>query len=131
MAKTSAIDRARTTSQVTKAPTTMAADATIARSLRRPIRTRGRTAGGGASMLFLDALATLKESRAGRSANRRATSGFYRPSAARRSRTLDDHRDRVATAQAQGREAAFRDAVFHRVDERREHARAAAADGMA
>src|SRR5437870_9372543 len=47
-----------------------------------------------------------------------------------RSRTLDDHRDRIAAAKAQGRETALGAAVLHRVSKRREDAGAAAADRM-
>src|SRR5437773_10061906 len=47
-----------------------------------------------------------------------------------RSRTLDDHRDRIATAQTEGRETALGAAVLHRVGERREDAGAAAANRM-
>src|SRR6266705_3596425 len=47
------------------------------------------------------------------------------------SRPFDNHRYRIAAAQAQSREATLRVAVFHRVHESREHARAAAADRMA
>src|SRR3989441_114650 len=43
-------------------------------------------------------------------------------------RSFNDHRDRVASTEAQGRESALRVAILHCVNESRQHARAAAAD---
>src|SRR2546422_6961307 len=43
-------------------------------------------------------------------------------------RSFNDHRDRVASTEAQGRESALRAASLHCVNESRQHARAAAAD---
>src|SRR3972149_2126367 len=54
-----------------------------------------------------------------------------RHEAAGASRALDNHRDRVAAAEAHGREAPLRTPVPHRVHERREDARPAAADWVA
>src|SRR5688500_7625756 len=48
-----------------------------------------------------------------------------------RSNTLDDDRHRLAAADAQRREAALHALFFHRVEERRQHARARCADRMA
>src|SRR2546425_10010664 len=46
-------------------------------------------------------------------------------------RSFNDHRDRVAATEAQGRESALRAAILHCVNEGRQHARAAAADRVA